>query len=295
MTNLAFMLSNWYSGATLLAILLNNHSRLVCNGETFPFEYDVTNRDIYTCSCGQHMRDCKFYTATTESLRQLDGSWNDNFRILPRVAQSTLGNRIVCNFSKYIWLRNVLLMPISPLRIKLNTYLAAHERFYEQARQYCTASCYIDGTKSIRRLELFVQYSQGTPIKVIYLIRDARGFCWSYLKNKQLPKKCLPEAVRAWQEYIELVDIFIARYSTVEIITVRYEELCSDLEETLAGICGFLEIDFEKTMIGKPTEHHMLGNRMRSSFDGVIKEDLAWQDNFTQDEVQQIMTMCYAQ
>ena len=31
--SLAFMFSNWYSGATLFAILLNNHNKITCNGE----------------------------------------------------------------------------------------------------------------------------------------------------------------------------------------------------------------------------------------------------------------------
>lgn len=284
MSEMAFMLSNWYSGATLLSILLNNHSKLVCNGETFPFQYDKSNSDIYVCSCGSHLRTCRFYKATCGSLKKNDGSWSEDFRIMPHVSNSMLGNKVLGNFGKYSWLRDLLLSQPLPLRSRLNNYLKAHQQFYENARNYKGATYYIDGTKSIRRAELFVKYSNNLRIKVINLVRDGRGFCWSYLKNKNLKTEQLREATYAWSEYINLVDIFTARYPVIEVKTIRYEDLCLNLAETLQDICQFLDIDFEQTMIGKPAEHHMLGNRMRSSFDGTVREDLLWKQNFSKRE-----------
>ena len=47
---LNFILANWYSGATLLALLVNRHTVIECNGETFPFSpRDLKDRD---CTCG---------------------------------------------------------------------------------------------------------------------------------------------------------------------------------------------------------------------------------------------------
>ena len=285
--NLAFMFSNWYSGATLLAILLNNHSNVVCNGETFPFQYDESNKDVYICSCGQHMRQCSFYSSVSQPLKLESGSWSNDFRIMPNVAGNAFINRMVGSFNRYVWLRNLMLIPGSPFRLRLNRYLSTHLEFYANARRYSGSDCYIDGTKSIRRTELFFQYATSN-IKIVYLVRDGRGFCRSYMKNRGLAGEQLDRAADAWLEYIRLVDIFSKRYPSVDILTVRYEDLCNHLPETLAKVCGFLNLSYEEKMVGGPREHHMLGNRMRSSFDGTIKEDLSWREKFTQGEIQRL-------
>ena len=71
----SFMFSNWYSGATLLAILLNNHSELTCNGETFPFK--VGDSGIYICSCGKSLLNCAFYKRNaSHMLDKKTGDWD---------------------------------------------------------------------------------------------------------------------------------------------------------------------------------------------------------------------------
>jgi hypothetical protein len=51
--NLHYLLANWYSGATLFALLANRHSAIECNGETFPF----SPRDLkdYDCTCNKNL------------------------------------------------------------------------------------------------------------------------------------------------------------------------------------------------------------------------------------------------
>ncbi len=283
--NLVFLFSNWYSGATLLAILLNNHSKLVCNGETFPFQYDNNNKDVYICSCGQHIRQCDFFIKTTASFKAKSGDWNNNFRILPYISSFNILNKVICSFNPHFWLMHLLLAPGTPLRNRLNRYLDIHQEFYKQARSYYNDSaCYIDGTKSIRRAELFIRYKQNKT-KIIYLIRDGRGFCWSYLKNHNFSTDQLNTAAIAWQKYISMVDEFQRRYPHVEVLVVRYEDLCKKLENTLSEVCEFLGIEYDSTMISQPTNHHLFGNRMRTSFDGIVREDLSWMKSFTDNDV----------
>jgi len=284
MIKLSFLLSNWYSGATLFSILLNNHSRLVCNGETFPFQYDTTKKDIYNCSCGRHMLECDFYNNTTQSLKNSNGTWSDSFRVMPNIANSELLNKIVCSFKKQVWLRDLFLLPGLPLRKKLNDYIQAHLQFYEKALNYSDGIYYVDGTKSIRRAELFVKYV-FPQVKVIYLIRDGRGFCWSYLKNNQLSLRYLGDAAAAWLDYIDMVDTFTKRYPRLDLKIVRYEDLCHKPEEIFVEVCNFLNIDFEESMVGTPTEHHMLGNEMRLNFDGKVKEDISWKEKFSLSDI----------
>ena len=289
MNELVFIFSNWYSGATLLSILLNNHSLIVCNGETFPFAYDELNKDQYICSCGKHILQCDFYSAVSSPVKHTDGSWNGYFRILPHLSNYNFVNKIALSFDRLVTFRN-LFLSTSVLKRRLSSYLDAHLEFYEKARSYFGGACYVDGTKSIRRAELFINNAKTTKtiIKVVSLVRDGRGFCHSFLKNRNLSKNDIKEAMKAWREYILLVDKFIIRYPDVQIKIIRYEDLCSELPKTLNELCDFMGLDFEKSMIDVPTEHHILGNRMRSGFDGNVREDLSWRKNFSKQEIEQI-------
>ena len=190
-----------------------------------------------------------------------------------------------------IWLRNLLLIKGTPIRKKMNQYLTSHELFYERALKYSKSRCYIDGTKSIRRAELFIQYGKTSNPKIIYLIRDGRAFCYSYLKNKALSKGHLKEAANAWLSYINLVNEFSLRHPSIDLITVRYEDLCSNPHAALTKICNFLDLEFEEEMITELSEHHIFGNRMRNSFNGIIKEDLSWKSQFTSSEIEELNTL----
>ncbi len=297
MTDLVFMFSNWYSGATLLAILLNNHPKIICNGETFPFRYDENNKDIYICSCGEHLLDCDFYSAVSQSMKNRDGRWNNHFRILPKLSSRKVLNKLFLSFNNFFYFRDFLLDCVPPYCTEIRQYFSAHRQFYERACRFSNSSIYIDGTKSVRRADLIIKNKaelsslsaqtklmplryNSFPAKIIYLIRDARGFCWSFLKNNKLDKKELGRATQAWLDYIHLVDSFTDRHPAIPLHVVRYEDLCADSTQTMQDLCYFLGVDFDSAMIGVPGEYHMLGNRMRSSFDGTVKEDLAWQEQF---------------
>ena len=119
-------------------------------------------------------------------------------------------------------------------------------------------------------------------------MRDGRAFCCSYLKNRNLSNEYIEEAANVWTSYIKQVDDFASDFPFIDIVTIRYEDLCNKPEETMRNACGFLDFNFESTMNDAPVEHHMFGNRMRSEFDGKIKEDLSWKDKLNVEEVEKL-------
>lgn len=284
---LAFMLSNWYSGATLLAILLNKHREITCNGETFPFrQQDMYN---YICSCGKEVNKCDYYTKVASHMLINNDTWDrENFLILPHFSNKKIINNWLQSFTRLYPLRDLTIELVPKYRKVMKRFIKAHIEFYYQACIFSNSMIYIDGTKSVRRAELFAKYTEF-PLKTIHLIRDGRGFCYSFIKNRNLSKDELPAASKAWLEYLEMIDHFSFRYRKLSQITIRYEDLCSDLKCSLREICDFLEISFDSSLLNGDFEgYHILGNVMRKGFNGMIKEDLSWKTELTPGEIQKI-------
>ena len=124
--------------------------------------------------------------------------------------------------------------------------------------------------------------------KVFLLIRDGRGFSWSYLKNQKLPKSKLKMAAKAWIEYVEIVDKLLSRNRNIDFKLIRYEDLCHNLSGELASLCEFIGVDYDEKMIQTNQVYHILGNAMRKNFDGTIREDLSWKAKLNDDEISMI-------
>lgn len=283
--NLGFMFSNWYSGATLFSILLNNHSRMTCNGETFPFNQEEIN--LYTCSCEKPLIQCEYYRTTcSHMLDDRENCWNKNlFVVLPKISQFYLLDKWLKSFNRLFYLRDLVVSWVPAYRVKVRNFIEAQHSFFRKSCQAEQTTVYIDGTKSIRRAELFAQ-RQGIPFKIIHLVRDGRGFCFSYLKNEKLPRSKLTEAAQAWVEHINYVDMFSRRYPDISILTIRYEDLCNNLNMTMSRCVDFFEAGLSGDYVYDGNkDYHMLGNKMRKHFDGKVKEDLSWRKEFTPSEI----------
>lgn len=283
--NLGFMFSNWYSGATLLAILLNNHEEVVCNGETFPF---LDNEiDLYTCACGNALLQCDFYrNACSHILDETGSGWRKNsLLILPQFSRVPLLNKWLKSYNYFHLLRDSFLTLVPPYNMFIRRFLDDHITVYENACRIDGKTLYVDGTKSMRRAELFRRH-RNMLFKVVYLVRDGRGFCCSYVKNKK-PEENLTQAAQAWMEYNKNVEIFKKRYPEIPVLTIRYEDLCHEFESTMESILSFFGVSSGVVQY-QEKEFHMLGNKMRKSFDGRIIEDLRWKKFLSSSEVSMI-------
>lgn len=94
--------------------------------------------------------------------------------------------------------------------------------------------------------EIFHTFPKG---KYIFLIRDGRDVVCSYYKagKDQLGEYALPViAARHWMYSIQRYD-YLRKRANVKL--VRYESLVENPEETLAGICAFLNVPYEPFLI----------------------------------------------
>lgn len=275
-TPLVSLLSNWYSGATLLTILLNAHRQIVSNGESMFFDENDTRR--YDCSCGRYIDECEFYEATTGHMRLADGAgWDKRLFVhVPSFSRRPILHPLLHSPRFESALRQKFVNVIPAYRDIRDRFLNAQLQFFANARRYSAASVYLDGTKSIRRAQLFAR-DDRCAMKVLHLVRDGRGFCASYMKNmRHIPS--WSAATKAWVSYIAQVDQFSRTFPSVPVLVVRYEDVCRSTAEVIRSVCRFLDIPYEEPPADMMKGAHILGNRMRRKFNGEIVEDNSWKE-----------------
>ncbi|HJS89966.1 MAG TPA: sulfotransferase [Steroidobacteraceae bacterium] len=153
----------------------------------------------------------------------------------------------------------------------------AQLQFFANAKRLSGASIYLDGTKSIRRAQLFARDGR-VEMRALHLIRDGRGFCSSYLGHTASQNPPVSDSAKAWLRYIAQVDRFASAFPSVPIMMVKYEDLCRSTEQTIRLICNFMEIPYENRRPSTMDDVHILGNRMRRDFRGTIVEDTSWKE-----------------
>jgi hypothetical protein len=287
---LVSLLANWYSGATLLTILLNAHSQIVSNGESMFFDENDDRR--YDCSCGKYIDECEFYQAATRPMRLPDAAgWDKRLFVqVPGFSRKPLLRSLLHSPRFECALRHELINIIPVYRSIRDRFLEAQLQFFASARSLSGASIYLDGTKSIRRAQLFAR-DDRCEMKALHLVRDGRGFCASYVKNKR-PVPGWTDAAKAWVSYIARVDQFSRAFPSVPVLVVRYEDLCRSTGEAIRAVCQFLDIPYEEPGADLMKDAHILGNRMRRTFSGAIVEDTSWKeklDNSTQMKLTSLM------
>lgn len=283
---IGFFFANYYSGATLLAFFLNNHPQLVCNGETFPFLDSETN--AYTCSCGKKIKSCDFYLSCADQFQLRDPS-NANYRyfsINPTYKTHRLINKFVSTLAIPYFFRKKALEWSPTLREQRKTFLDLHSDFIDKACRYKNASIYIDNTKSIQRCELFLDFIDPN-LKIIHLVRDGRAYFHSYKKANPTTTESDHFIANKWQGYLNEIAQLKAHNPGLQLLSLRYEDLCENPVAELQKICAFFSVEFNEDMYLKQKyDHHILGNKMRLNFDWTFRKNSEiWRDELSASEI----------
>ncbi|MDJ0757885.1 MAG: sulfotransferase [Woeseiaceae bacterium] len=285
---LCFQLANWYSGATILSILLNNHPELSSNGELMPFWDQAT--DSLLCSCGQNLDNCEFYRDVCGHFR-IDGKYDQRiFAPFPEFSQVRAVQRLLRSF-RLSPVLDRLLPNSSRYKSTIRDFISANVKLYQNICRRDGSRVYVDGTKSIRRVDIFANYT-SIPIKVLYEVRDGRKFAASYKVAQPQNGFSIEKAADLWNGYIESVDRLIRRYPETRVLQIRHEDLCSDTQTAVKDICNFLDVTYvDRIFDFSDAEYHVLGNTMRHGFDGTVRESSKWRDRLSNDEYDRLTTL----
>lgn len=285
--DVAFLLSNWYSGATLLTLLLDQHPQIVSNGEGFYHPYRTGDT---MCSCGLSVRSCRFYREAAAGM-WLGSDYDSRlFAVTPSLfAHEPL--RAVFGTTRFSgrWRRR-LARSVPRLRGEYQRYVQAHVAFMRRAIALSGAQIYLDGTKSLRRAEVFLSEEEFRRSPVLLLVRHPFSWCASWMDKRR--SEGLDNAIHTWNEYIRRTFRLRRRFRDAPFRVVLYEQLCADPGSELAEIERWLGVSAEGVLKRDLYTGHILGNDMRFRFDGTVRAAADRSGELSGDERAQILKRC---
>ncbi|MCA9247643.1 MAG: hypothetical protein KDA42_11020 [Planctomycetales bacterium] len=280
---LNFVLCPSFHGATLLSLLLNNHSEITSLGDAIPSrKYDQT------CACQAKVSECPFWTELGKRLDVERFSECGNF--LPGLPlYSTRDGRgrhatrwyrkAHKRFGPGIW----RFAPRAARR-----FAGLYQDFYQQACDLQSATIFVDGSKSIERAVIFRNlYGPRAKMRIIHLYRDPRGYFNSCKKHRdQSAESC----AREWTEYHRLVKQEFEGRRGIDYLRICYEDVCHQPSAAMAQLFAFLDVANEDVVRPpEPHKNHLMGNKMLATFDGVVQVDWSWRERISIAEQQRVL------
>ncbi len=204
------------------------------------------------------------------------------------MSENALLNRLLLNNRCSGRVRNSFVRAVPVIRDRVSFFLKNHAELMENACRISQAFTYLDGTKSIRRADFFLEH--GIVQKVVLLVRDPRAFAKSYLTAGVTPPGAtLSMAIDEWRSYIREVRKMVNVYPEAQVLTIRYEDVCEQPRKTISSILRHLGLDYEPEIleVGE-TSHHVFGHKTRTSFDGSIRTGESWSAYLTREQIRTI-------
>lgn len=287
-THLLYISGFQFSGTTLLSFLLNSHPAINTVGHITGWRYGK-DEDFY-CSCGKVLKECPFFNKIGRAFSEVGLPFSyRNFGTDFRLARSERLNRLLISSLPFI--HNTLLEKIRDQfvsifpnwRKTLARQVYANKVFVGAALDYSGASVFLDNSHDPNRARILNSCGKFL-VTNIHLIRDPRGVALSCLtKNYGWDAT---ETFRLWLRRQR--DIIRISREIPRTVIVYYEDLCNDVDGTLARIYKEAELKPQKFKGDfKETEHHILGNVMRLK-GGKIEPDTKWKNLLPIEAKQQI-------
>lgn len=290
MIDTVYILSAGHSGSTLLNLLLGTHSKAVAVSELTHLPKNIAHSEM--CSCGKRVLDCPIWRDVVARMTaglgvdianepyalQLGfiGDTREVYkeRLGPRYRAMWQVRRAAVYFQQFSGLQLPRLLRRTFDHAQANRLLV-----YEAVRRATGASVIVDASKEyLQGLDLYEKDPAST--RLILLQRDGRAVYYSNLRRGFGRR----ESLAAWSNYYRnSLPVIRRRVLPEHLLTVRYEDLATDVETELRRLCAFLELEFEPRMLDPGTKQHHVtsGNDMRLKSGTNIQLDAAWRSALT--------------
>ena len=295
-----YIAARGHSGSTTLELLLNRYPKIAAVGEVDQLPLQIVRDGIHTkwvglCSCGERPLDCAIWRAVFDQVSSsagIDLSENPfGFPVSDVGLVQEYGRKRPVEYIKYVMHRGVrsvshrlgLQLPrIFPYR----SWVRNREIVYRALAKKHGVSAIVDSSKDAMQMSDLSHYSE-LPVKVLFLTRDVRGNVWSAVRRKAASAA---DEARNW---VSVNGLILSRLNVLpksSWIHVKYEDLCSDTDETLSRILDFVDIDCEpvSSTQEQARRHTIAGNQIRFSGLDSIRHDLSWQENLTEQQIEDI-------
>jgi hypothetical protein len=283
----AYVTCSSYSGSTLLSFLLNDHPDIATVGHTTGWH--VEPGEEFRCSCGALLAECPFYTRMdaifdAAGLPHTLGDYGTAYRLSANdhVSRYLTSNLPFIRSPALERARDLLVRLVPGWRRTLARQDKANITFMRSALELARAKVFLDNSHRPYRLRRLAM-APDFDLSVIHVVRDFRGVVNSTMRQRKWGPV---ETTRAWLN--EQVDCTRIAGDFPRRQTLFYEDLCNDLDGTLASLHGFLGLQ-PQPFSGdfKTREHHILGNSMRLQ-GGKVSKDARWRAELPPEHIQAI-------
>ena len=278
-----YLLSAPHSGSTLFACVLGCHKDIATVGE-FGSDFPYNGR----CSCGLQYSECSFWLQIVKKYYELYGETLKigQFNINLGMYTTSFGEELYYHLFPYRFIDEIrdLLMFFSRYRKKSLDIIDRSIKLAKIIVEKENKKIFFDTTKNPLQIP-FLKRHPRVDLKVIYLVRDGRAVTWSLMRTEN---RSLEKAVDTWlwankyalrvcKNYLDDKDVYF----------LRLEDFCNDPASHLSSILQFMDVSENINILPiKESKLHIIGNKMRLSFDGKIrKHDDSWRKNLTKDQL----------
>lgn len=295
-----YIAARGHSGSTMLELLLNRYPMIAAVGEVDQLPLQIIRDGIDTkwvglCSCGERPFDCEIWRAVFDDVAVnmgIDLSENPfGFPVSDVGLAQEHGWTRPISYMKYVMHRmvrrashrvGIQLPGIFPYQ----SWVRNREVVYRALAQKHGVSAIVDASKDALQMSDLVRYSE-LPTKVLFLTRDVRGNAWSAIRRKEASAA---DEARNWISVNGLILSRLEGLPKSSWMHVKYEDLCSDTDETMGRICDFLGIACQPVLPGQEQarRHTIAGNQVRFSGLESIRHDLAWKEHLSDRELDNI-------
>ena len=264
----------------MLDYLLGNHPDAVGVGEirylyTHIIREGKGDKHNWACSCGDAIEACSFWKPVLEKVEERGG--------VPRQDDTGFAIEDGRKFKNLLTL-SALLLPVAAYKrwIVRRTQVDAQSQGnlkhcvrYMESIDQLYGKAIIDSSKKGKQLVNMLGVLGARPnveVKVIHLMRDPRATTWSKVKRQGL-KHTPWRFMRSMVSWVtENAEIRLARSIVPESdwVSVRYEDLCENLDATLKGISSQIGLDVNAVGLGqlnKDEKHNICGSPTRFETD----------------------------
>jgi hypothetical protein len=268
-----------YSGTTLLSMLLDSHPRIVSIGE---LDNNIQGHLPYTCSCGQPIGACEFFTRVRELCgRQGVDLDLENFRV-------RLGSDLGRNPRRLLFGAALHLQWLERARDRLLEHLPIYRRHVQQifnrnaaiaraALEVSGKDLFVDTSKTVARVPHLLRRPE-IDLRLIHVVRDVRAVAWSNLK-RDCERSRIENTARYWVRTHQAALRLGRLVGEDRYFRFRWEDFCASPEPVLARICEFLGVEpLDLVPRVNAETHHVIGNTMRLQPVRPIRSDEAWRE-----------------
>jgi hypothetical protein len=256
--------------------MLDNHPAIIGTGELSFFARGWLIGDY--CSCGQPLLSCSFW-------KEVQSEW------LRRTGMTSLETywHLQQKCERYRRLPLVLTKFVTAPGI-FQQYRMSTVELYKVIQDISGACIIVDSSKNPVRALLLA----GMPeidLRLVFLVRDARGYAWSRMKAFEKNHKAglgrSTTSMAVWKSTLQWIAISLFSECVLRkvnnYILIRYEDLISDTQQVLSEIGKFINMELSPVtrLIARGDEleikHISAGNRLRMKKKIRLKKQETWQ------------------